>query len=90
MPAFRYHLSNQPSVRPPVTSELAVIEADSPIEVARRLLGTGAVPPDSDCCWVHVLVWNSSDGKSRGFESISLAYISDTLTETGSPSQQAR
>jgi hypothetical protein len=86
MPAFRYHLSNQPSGRLPGTTELATIEADSATDVARKLLSTGSVPPGSDLSWVHVLVWNSKDGKSRGFESISFAEVSDTPCGTGSAS----
>lgn len=77
MPTFRYHLSSQPTERPPETADLPLIEATSPADLAQRLIRSGVVSPGSHLGWVHVLVWHSQDGKSRGFETLSFSDIAD-------------
>jgi hypothetical protein len=72
MTTYRYFLSTRMTDPSPPTDELQIVEADSPTAAVRQLAEGGRLPAGWEALRIHFLVWTSTDGSQRGFESLRL------------------
>jgi len=72
MAQFRYYVSQSPGTPSPPTGNLLSMEADLRADALTRIRDSDGAPSEWPAVWAHVLVWMSSNGEQRGFESVRL------------------